>query len=346
MRILHASLTREWGGSERYCASLAAGQADEGHDVRVVIRDAGMVGHWQDECKRAHVWAIPHWVPSLLERWVVAHYLRGFRPDVVHTHLGRADVKVGKVAKAKRIPWVTTVHLRWKPKDMQKADAAVLIAKWQKQEVTQAGYTGLTKVVWNWLPKLRVAGTNRVEEIRKEIGAGPKTVVFGSVGRLHGQKGMDVLVKAFRDAFDEGQDVRLVLVGEGPEKLKLQGLAGTDKRIHLVGHQPEISPWYEAMDVYVSASRYEPFGLTILEAMAHGCQLVCTRTEGPSEFLQEASGQGQVMWAERGNAESLAAVLRVAKVQGRVKVAYDLMPFDVGRGVREIDEVYAAVVGK
>lgn len=345
MRILHASLTREWGGSERYCANLAAAQAAEGHDVRVVVRDAGLVGHWQDECGRARVLAIPKWVPGFVERWVVGHYLRGFRPDVVHTHLGRADVKVGRAAKARRIPWVTTVHIRWKPKSMAGADAAVCIAKWQKQEIVQDGYRGHVAVVWNWLPKLRVAGTVRVEEIREELGAGPGTVVFGSVGRLHGEKGMDVLVRAFRAAFGPADDVRLVVVGEGHEKRKLETLIEADRRIHLVGYQPEVAPWYEAMDVYASASRYEAFGLTILEAMAHGCALVCTRTEGPSEFLKDASGKGQVVWAERGNVESLAAALAMAKVQGRVRVAYDLAPFNVGRAVAEIDAVYRAVMG-
>lgn len=343
MRILHASLTREWGGSERYCASLAAAQAEEGHDVRVVIRNAALAGLWREECRRAGVLVIPQWVPGLLEKWVVGRYLRGFGPEVVHTHLGRADVKVGKLAKKKRIPWVTTVHLRWKNKNMAGADAAVCIARWQAADVAQSGYKGLVRVVWNWLPALRPGVGTKVAEIRREVGAGPKTVVFGSVGRLHGQKGMDVLVRAFRQAFDDAQDVRLVLVGEGSEKAKLQELADGDGRIVLAGFQRDIASWYEAMDVYVSASRYEPFGLTIVEAMAHGCPLVCTRTEGPSEFLQEASGKGQVLWAERGNVESLAAVLGVAKVQGRARVAYDLSPFDVRRAVDEIDAVYRKV---
>lgn len=343
MKILHAHLSREFAGSERYCASLASAQAENGDEVRVIVRESEMVGRWRRECVGAEVLVVPKWVPSFLQGWVAGRFIKGFEPDIVHTHLGRADERVGPAARKQGVPWVTTVHLRWK-KDMRKADGVICIAKWQKPDLVQAGYTGPVRVVWNWLPKLETAASAEVAELRRSWGCSEQTVVFGSIGRLHGQKGMDVLVKAFREAFpDPGTDVKLVIVGVGPERLHIQGVMGPEKRVVLSGYQPSVAKFYEAFDAYVSASRYEPFGLTILEAMAHGCQLVCTRTEGPSEFLQEASGQGHVLWAERGNVSSLAAVLNVAKVQGRNRIAYDLTPFAPGRAVKEIAELYDEV---
>lgn len=329
-----------------YCASLARGQAQSGDDVRVVVRTTPFVGRWRAETGKALTIALPTWLPSFLESWAISRIIKGFGPDVVHTHLGRADVKAGRAALKRKVPWVTTVHLRWKP-EMARAAAAICIAGWQRKDILATGYQGALRTVWNWLPQQNPAATQQVEALRASWQAGPKTMVFGSVGRLHGQKGMDILIKAFMAAYPEPEsDVRLVIVGEGADRPKLQALIGPERRILLAGYQPEMAPYYEAFDAYVSASRYEPFGLTILEAMGHGCQLVCTRTEGPSEFLSEASSKGQIIWAERGNVESLAAALNMAQVQGRGHITYNLQPFSLARALKEVTEVYEAIIPK
>ncbi|TKW61561.1 MAG: glycosyltransferase family 4 protein [Blastochloris viridis] len=340
MRILHACLTTEFSGPEMYCASLARAQAQAGDEVRVVVRTTGFVPRWREETGKAITLALPTWLPQYFETFALRHLIKGFEPDVVHTHQNIADKKAGTAARKRKVPWVTTVH-RWKPESMKASDAAVCIAGWQRKEILADGYTGILRTVWNWLPLQKPASNESIEALRATWHASAKTVVFGSVGRLHGQKGMDVLIKAFLMAYpDPEADVRLVIVGEGPDRAKLEALKGPDRRIVLAGYVPEMAAYYEAFDAYVSASRYEPFGLTILEAMSHGCQLVCTRTEGPSEFLSEPSSKGQVIWAERGNVESLAAALPMAQVQGREHITYNLQPFSVNRALREIADIY------
>lgn len=343
MKIFHASLTREFAGSEMYCASLARAQFDNGDEVRIAVRETPYVKRWKAEAGGAGVVAIPAWVPGFLESWAIGRMMRGFEPDVVHTHLGRADVKAGAAARRLKLPWVTTVHLRWKD-EMMKAKGAICIAGWQKADLSAAHYKGIVRTIWNWVPVQNPVLPATVETLRAGWGAGPKTIVFGSVGRLHGQKGMDVLIKAFNAAYpDPETDVRLVIVGQGVDHLKLEGIRGPERRVIFTGYIPDVAPFYEAFDVYVSASRYEPFGLTIVEAMAHGCQLVCTKTEGPSEFLHDASQRGQVLWAERGDAESLAAALRVAQHE-RKRVSYDMKPFAIERAVQELNDVYEEVI--
>lgn len=348
MKILHVCLTREFAGSEQYCATLAAAQAEAGHDVRVLIRggrDEARINRWRKTTGGALTLAIAWWVPfRWIRRQVGFRLLRDFGPDVIHSHLGRANLRVAK--RKKQVPglvWVSSVHLRWKPKEMMDADGLVCVAGWQKPDIEQSGYKGKLRVIWNWLPPQAPASADAVRAIRDRLNCSDRTVVIGSVGRLHGQKGMDVLIRAFRSAFDHGEDVRLLIVGEGDERPRLEGLAGSDRRIVFAGYQEQLSPWYEAMDVYVSAARYEPFGLTILEAMAHGCRLVCTRTEGPSEFLQDSDRRGLVHWAERGQAESIAAAMLAAVAKGRARVTHDMAPFAISRAVREMDAFYEEV---
>lgn len=344
MKILHSCLTYDYLGPEMYCSSLAAAQARHNHDVRVVVRESRFLARWKRETEGALVVALPKWLPTFFERWAIQNIMKGFEPDVVHTHLGRADQKAGYAARKFNVPQVSTMHLRWK-EDMRNADAVICVANWQKADVAGAKFKGRNRVVWNWLPRQAVASSDQVKTLRDKWGCTDKTFVFGTVGHLNANKGFDLLINSFRAAYpDMDTDVRLIIVGEGAERAKLKAIAGGDSRIIFAGYQQETAAFYEAYDAFVSASRYEPFGLTILEAMAHGCQLVCTRTEGPMEFLQEISGKGQVQWADRGSMESLTKALKAVYAQGRQHITYDLKPFTVERALREIGEVYDEVL--
>jgi glycosyltransferase involved in cell wall biosynthesis len=184
-----------------------------------------------------------------------------------------------------------------------------------------------------------------VAALRSTWGADDRTIVLGSVGRLMPEKGMDVLAQAFRAAFPNGDEpVRLVIVGGGPpdQTALVQNAANGDPRITLSSPPPDIALYYRAFDTYVSAARYEPFGLTIIEAMAAGCALVVTRTRGPQEFLKAAG----VLWAEPGDVATLTAQLRAAAERKQERATYDLAPYTQSRAAAQIEEFYARVLAR
>lgn len=341
MRILHSNLSGEFAGAERYTAELAAAQAAAGHEVRVLLEHNQMIERWRKEAGKAEVWMMPKWTPRWAQTWVAGHYMRGFEPDVVHAHLGGANKRVGKAAKRLGIPWVATIHLRWKAKEMAAADGVVCIGAWQKAEIDKS-YAGGSKVVWNWTRAKGEKPGKSAENLRKAWGCDKGTVVFGSVGRLHPQKGMDVLVTAFKKAFSEDENVRLVLVGDGKKREEIEALVGGDSRIVLTGYHAEVAEYYQAFDVYVSAARHEPFGLTILEAMAASKPLICTRTEGPLEFLKGKP----VRWAEIEDVETLARALVDSYARGRRLEKHDMAPFKEARAVKEIVDFYKEIKKK
>ena len=152
---------------------------------------------------------------------------------------------------------------------------------------------------------------------------------------------MDVLVRAFRRAFATSrQDVRLVVAGAGPGRGELERLAAGDRRISLLGYSEDVAPIYRGADVYVSAARYEPFGLTLLEAMRAGCRLVCTRTQGATEILRNRSG---VLWAEVGDVADLSRALSEA-ARGSGRTAWDLAAFDAVAARDKIEAFYRVVL--
>jgi glycosyltransferase involved in cell wall biosynthesis len=171
--------------------------------------------------------------------------------------------------------------------------------------------------------------------------AGDQTFVYGSVGRLVPEKGMDVLVQAFRAAFPQGDDsVRLVIVGDGPQRDALRAAVAGDDRIVLAGAQDEVAQFYLAFDCYVGAARFEPFGIAILEAMAAGCPLVLTRSQGPVEFVVDP----HVAWVEEDADGALAEALVAMQENGRRRLSYALDEFSPQRATGEIERFYARVL--
>ena len=104
------------------------------------------------------------------------------------------------------------------------------------------------------------------------------------VGRLNRDKGVDELLAAVRELRASGRDVTLTMIGDGPERERLAGMAASfDSVIDLRGAQPPdaVAAAMRACDVLVMPSAYaEPLGLVAIEGMAAGAIVVATRTGG------------------------------------------------------------------
>jgi glycosyltransferase involved in cell wall biosynthesis len=236
MRILHAVLSQGFYGSERHCIELATAQARAGHQVAVLIHDGGShcARAFRDEIVvataaiaerggpgRIRLLAMPGALPAVLHRTFALAALIGFRPDIVHTHLNPAARRVGRVAQRIGIPHVATLHIRYEAREHADCDGLVCGAAWQRAAIGPE-FRGVARVVWPWLPDavhaaLAHVTPPQVATLRKAWTADDRMVVLGSIGRLMPEKGMDVLVQAFRAAFPRGDEpVRLVILGDGP----------------------------------------------------------------------------------------------------------------------------------
>jgi glycosyltransferase involved in cell wall biosynthesis len=354
MKILHAVLSQGFYGSERYCGELAAEQSRDGHDVEVLVLDN------LSDCAREmrkligqanHVGAgtltlraFPGWLPTFLHRPLARRMLRRFGPDVVHTHLNPAARRIGREAQRLGIPHVATLHLTYAPRELGDCDGLICISEWQR--ATLEGFQGEVSVVHNWLPgavseALDTTTEQQVIDLRQSWRADQKTYVFGSVGRLMPEKGMDRLVRAFRLAFPTGYEkVVLVIVGAGPQADELVALAGGDPRIIFASAQENVAPFYLSFDAFVSTARFEPFGLAILEAMAAESPLVLTRSEGPRGFVKDP----RVLWVEGEDDAAIATQLVETHARGWRRYRYDLKAFSQERAAIEIEAHYRRVM--
>lgn len=115
------------------------------------------------------------------------------------------------------------------------------------------------------------------------------TILF--VGRLHQRKGLDLFLPVFKDILKE-QEAVLKIVGSGEKEKALKQQVerlGIKEHVKFTGYlpDPEMRKEYSSASIFVSPSRYEGFGITLLEALASGLPIVATDTGIAGSVVEE-----------------------------------------------------------
>lgn len=136
---------------------------------------------------------------------------------------------------------------------------------------------------------LDIAKDPRPDRIRKRYAFDPDEKLVVTVNKLIPRKNLDVFLRAARRIVDRVPDARIAVVGDGPIRSSLTGLAndlGLGERVLFTGFVRDFSDviaFYAACDVYVFLERNVPFGLTLLEASVCGAPVVTVRGGGALE---------------------------------------------------------------
>jgi len=117
----------------------------------------------------------------------------------------------------------------------------------------------------------------------------PARIVF--IGRLHHQKGLDILLKAFQQVYLNypDRDLRLELLGDGPLKehlLDLAGRLGIDSQVTFHGKTDHVDEHLQDADVFVLPSRAEGLSNALLEAMAYGLPVLVSDIPGNLDVIE------------------------------------------------------------
>jgi glycosyltransferase involved in cell wall biosynthesis len=111
-----------------------------------------------------------------------------------------------------------------------------------------------------------------------------------TAGRLDARKNQVFLVEVLRELLRRGVDVNLHILGDGPHRESLEALSQEESlqgRFILHGVVTDPEEHFRNATVYLHAARAEPFGLTLLEAMACGLPVVCLDGGGNRDFVRD-----------------------------------------------------------
>jgi glycosyltransferase involved in cell wall biosynthesis len=129
------------------------------------------------------------------------------------------------------------------------------------------------------------------DAMKAELGIPSNSKVVGVVGRISEQKAQDDFIRAARIIEQDEPETVFLIVGAANDPALLERLQrltielGVDEKVRFVGHVTDMPRIYAALDVLVLPSRWEGFGLVLVEAMAAGKPIVATRVGGIPEVV-------------------------------------------------------------
>ena len=286
MKILQVLAGAEHGGAETAFVDMCIALHESGQDVAVVTR-GNKVRVPRLQGAGIKVYALPFgsaidiYTPFALRR-----IIKEFQPDIVQSWMSRASQKMTRWSSNMGIPRYLVVSRLggyYKIKNFKNTDYfATITPDLKRYLVEECSVDGLRVRHIN-----NFAETERVDVpvIRVDYGVPEDAKLCLGLGRLHSSKAFDTLIQAVAML----PDVYLWVAGEGPDRIALESLIeelGVGDRVTLLGWRSDRAALFEAADVCVFSSRYEPFGTVFVQAWANNVPLVTTDSAGPKQFVR------------------------------------------------------------
>jgi glycosyltransferase involved in cell wall biosynthesis len=226
------------------------------------------------------------------------------RPNILHTHLPRADI-AGACRRLLHpsVPWICSVHDIHDNSWSGRWTLPIFNFIWRRADRVIA----ISHAVKDWLVKDRAVPAEKVSVIHYGIEAErfsqsrsdlaqewvlEDKLVIGAIGRLEPRKGHDCLLYAIAELKKIVPGVSLLIAGHDPwgygkELQSLIERLDISKEVRLVGFQSDVAAFLGAIDIFAFATQSEGFGQVVIEAMAAGKPVVASKIAPLTEIIRE-----------------------------------------------------------
>jgi len=303
IRVVYLSHAFMVGGAEEMVQNLVRRLPARFEAIVCAIHDAGPIG---DEMRRNGVRVdVLGLEPGLRRPFDIARlraYLRGVRPEIVHTFLLTASLYGRLAAILAGVPIVigTEVNIYERKRRSHAFAERVLMAGTDRVIVSAASvrdfYVGQVHadpakvhVIYNAVDFAQATPTAPRADVRAAIGVPGDAPVAGMIARLTEQKGHRFLFDALA-ANGSLASVHLIVVGGGEQRDELIARAaalGIADRVHFLGPRRDLGNLLAAMDVFVMPSLWEGLPLSLVLAMGAGLPSVATAVAGIPEVVND-----------------------------------------------------------
>src|SRR5579862_603463 len=305
--FMFAEMGRSGAGADRpvfltllTTARFQRGQTHVGNALTSAAHTAGID---IDVVRERHAWD-----PSVVG--LIARAIAARRPHIVETHQVKSHFLLAQAmlwgGLQRSFAWIAYHHGytratlkltlyeeldRW---SLRRADHVVTVCEPFAMQLRKRGVQdGRLSVISNAIQPREPPHASDLEGLRRRLGLNPTDRLLLSVGRLSAEKGHRYLLEAFAELETaDNSSIHLLVVGDGPERVKLEQRASQiNERIHFVGHQDDVWPYYFIADVFVLPSLAEGSPSVLFEAMAAASAIVATAVGGvPNTIDNQQSG--------------------------------------------------------
>lgn len=359
MKILQVCSARAIGGGEKHLADLAHGLTERGHEIYAALRPNSPLRSHLSRVRDENVLTLRAPGPlNIANAYRLARFMREQQIEIVHAHIAHDYLLAALAARlAGNARLVVTRHVLFPLKTtharlLQRVDAVIAVSH---------AVAGVLKVQ-NIFDSSRIVvihnGIDLTRFFPNSSSRDSNSFRVGMVGHLAPIKGQDEFIRAARIVTGERNDVTFIIAGEdksrsGENRQHLERLIrdlGLNERVQLIGWVDDVPSLLSTLDLLISPSRSEPFGLSIIEGMAAGVPVIATSSEGAREILEDGV-TGQLL--SSGNPEELArAIVGLLDDEARRKsfsenaLAAVRDKFSLERMVDDTEQLYRTILKK
>ena len=308
MRILQVSSARHFGGGERHFVDLTNGLAARGHELFVaVVPDSPLRVSLKNipDQKIFHLSSTN--ALNIAGVWGLAKFVRQNQIEIIHAHMARDYPPAAlTAARAPGAKLVISRHVLFPLGQIHKltrrrvarviavSDAVATAVRDQNifdERQIRVVRNGIDLIRFVNVSESREVGIATGPSIGERTGAVPRVGVLGELSKTKGQTDF---VRAAALVNQQHPDVDFVIAGKdnsgGNNRRELDELirrAALQDRVKMIESDIDVPSFLRTLDVFVSASHSEAFGLAIVEAMAAQVPVVATQTAGASEIIED-----------------------------------------------------------
>src|ERR1051326_8414105 len=228
----------------------------------------------------------------------IKEYIREDAVDVIHTHGYKADLYGYFAARSAGKPIVATCHNwvggtaalgiynRLDRMILKRFNAIAAVSDTVSERLFKSGIpANKIKMIANGVDVEAFERAHALPELRVSPGK-----VIGVVARLDLQKGFEYLLAAVRELSAAFKDIKVVIVGEGPDRAAIEQMIeryGLQHTVILAGQQSDMPAVYASIHIFVLPSLYEELPMTLLEAMAASKPVIATRVGAIPSVIED-----------------------------------------------------------
>lgn len=303
MRILQINSAKNFGGGERHVVDLTAGLIDRGHELFLAVDPHSPITVKLGDLPAKNV--LQTGIKNALDIFAarrIAKFVRKNRIEIIHAHTGKDYLPASLALRfGADAGLVLTRHVVFPLKFVHKYTlrnvARVIAVSAGVESVLQRTFSpSKVRIVPNGVDvgSWELADRGRLRrEFRQEYEIPVDAKVLGTVGELKHLKGPQDFILSAQIIAKQHPDVYFIIVGkdnslDGAFRRSLKRLVKVfdlEQRFIWFDWIEDTKPLYAALDVFVSPSHSESFGLAILEALSAGCPSVATDTAGARELI-------------------------------------------------------------
>jgi len=317
MKILHVITTLEKGGAEKQLVILSRNQAAQDHEISVLPLKGNLELDKEFSSFKAQIFDDIRNRNFLFQIILFRKLLKKKRFDVIHLHLPRAEIVSVLASLGLRIVAISSRHntepfFPGSPRLVSTLLSRVVL-------IRQSSVIAISKSVKTFLLSRReISKRQQVDVIYygydetisapkqpRELRDGENLEKFVTLSRLAPQKDLKTMIKAlaiYRGKFGFGQ---LEVYGDGPLDEELNTFArnlGITQYVVFCGRTSDVPKVMQKNQCFLLSSKYEGFGLVLLEAMQQGLPIICSKISTTEEVM----GLGYGLFFETSNPQDLA----------------------------------------